>query len=194
MRQPEFILYTGPMFASKTTKLLSTLDRFKRKNLEVVAFKPSADIRFSVAHIMTHNGASIQAQSLQDGMDLEHFLATKLRQGHLIDVIGVDEAFMIPNIGRVLVDWYRKGTTIVVSSIQMSAALEPFPEIAHIMPWATHIEVCSSICGECDQDAYLTASRFEFIERANTPQLGGAELYSPLCHQHFTKLRERKNV
>lgn len=194
MRQPEFILYTGPMFASKTTRLLSTLDRFKRKNLEVVAFKPSIDVRFSLAHIMTHNGASVQALSVQDGIEIDSFVSARLRQGQHIDVIGVDEAFMIPNIANVLINLYRKGITVVVSSIQMSAALEPFPEIALMMPWATHIEVCSSICTECDQDAYLTASKFDFVERNRTPHLGGAELYMPLCHHHFSKLRERKHV
>ena len=188
MRQPEFILYTGPMFASKTTKLISALERFKRKGLNVLAFKPSLDTRFSVAQIVTHNGASLHANCISHGMELNSFVNQKIRDGQKIDVIGVDEAFMIPEIGRSLVDWYRRGITIVVSSIQMSASLEPFAEISYMMPWATQIDVSAAICTECDQDAYLTAARFDIID-AEKPCLGGAELYIPLCHTHLSKLR-----
>ena len=39
-REPEFRIYTGPMFGSKTTKMLTVLERASYQNKKVIAFKP----------------------------------------------------------------------------------------------------------------------------------------------------------
>ena len=46
-RIPEFIIFTGPMFGSKTTRLLAAVDRFRYQNRNVIAFKPKLDERYS---------------------------------------------------------------------------------------------------------------------------------------------------
>ena len=56
------------------------------------------------------------------------------------DVVAVDEAFMISGISDVLIWLYQRGITVVVSSLDMSAACNPFDELQKMMPWATKIE------------------------------------------------------
>ena len=36
-RIPEFIIFTGPMFGSKTTRMLAIIDRYRYQNRNVVA-------------------------------------------------------------------------------------------------------------------------------------------------------------
>lgn len=58
------------------------------------------------------------------------------------DVVAVDEAFMIPGASWVLIDLFKKGKTIVVSSLDLSATGKAFDEVEAMFPWATHIEKC----------------------------------------------------
>ena len=35
---PEFVIFTGPMFGGKTTKLLSAIERYKYQNREIYVY------------------------------------------------------------------------------------------------------------------------------------------------------------
>ena len=61
MSDPKFIIFTGPMFGSKTTRLLAAVDRYKHQNKKIVAFKPKMDNRYSNVEICTHSGGKLPA-------------------------------------------------------------------------------------------------------------------------------------
>ena len=69
MNTPEFIVYTGPMFGSKTTKLLASVDRYRYQNKSVQAFKPNIDDRYSQSEIVTHSGGKIPALLVNCGTE-----------------------------------------------------------------------------------------------------------------------------
>ncbi len=100
-----------------------------------------------------------------------------------IDIIAVDEAFMIPNIAKALIKLFQDGYTIITSSIQLSASSKVFEEIRDMMPWATKIEVCPAVCPVCGADAYYTHRKVKDIEEI---AVGGSELYEPRCWKHQT--------
>ena len=58
---PDFIIFVGPMFGSKTTRLLAAIDRYRYQKKNVVAFKPRMDDRYSSTEISTHSGGKIFA-------------------------------------------------------------------------------------------------------------------------------------
>ena len=90
MRDPEFIIFTGPMFGSKTTRMLAALERYSYQNKSVIAFKPRMDDRYSESEICTHSGLKFPAFIVASGSEiLEYVLKTDS------DVVAVDEAFMI---------------------------------------------------------------------------------------------------
>jgi thymidine kinase len=115
MKNPEFIVYTGPMFGSKTTRMLSVLERCSYQNRKVVAFKPKMDDRYSKGEICTHAGLKFPAINVSSGEEI-------LTESVGYDVVGVDEAFMIDECATALVELFKQGVTVVVSSIQMSAS------------------------------------------------------------------------
>jgi len=169
MKNPEFIIFTGPMFGSKTTKMLSVLERCSYQNKKVTAFKPKMDDRYSEGEICTHAGLRYSATNINSG---EEMLARSI--GY--DVIGVDEAFMIDGSAEALISLYRQGKTIVVSSIQMSASGNVFSEIKEILPWATKIEVCPAVCVKTGDNAYYTVRKIENLAEI---EVGGADMYEP---------------
>lgn len=177
-RIPEFIIFTGPMFGSKTTRLLACVDRFRYQNRKIVAFKPCIDERYSKSEIRTHNGGSIEAEAVKTGFDIFESVTSEDCD---IDVVAVDEAFMIPGAAQSLLDLFRLGYTIVVSSLQLSATGNVFEEIRDMMPWATKIEVCPAVCTVTGFDAFYTHKKFSNMKEIT---VGGSDLYEPRCWFH----------
>ena len=184
---PEFVIFTGPMFGSKTTKMLAIIDRYRYQNKKVAAFKPNQDDRYSSSFICTHNGGKIEALNVSSGEDILSVVNTMSKKP---DVIAVDEAFMIPRIAINLVQLFREGYTILVSSLQLSSSGSPFNEIRDMMPWATKIEICPAVCPVTGRDAYYTFRKVEGLEEIT---VGGAELYEPRCWEMHEYINTHKN-
>jgi thymidine kinase len=175
---PEFIIFTGPMFGSKTTYLLGAIDRYRYKNKNVVTFKPRLDDRYSMSKIVTHNGGAVDAHVIRSGNDINLFIQDYPAK---IDVVAVDEAFMIEGVSNVLIDLFRKGITVIVSSLDLSASCKPFAEITEILPWATKVKKCPAVCTMCDKDAFYTYKKVKNLDEIS---VGGADLYEPRCWYH----------
>jgi len=182
MIDPKFIVYTGPMYGSKTTKLLAMIDRFARQKKNVIAFKPKIDNRYADSYIQSHNGGKFTAYQVSNG----HELLNELKKQELnnkinYDVIAIDEAFMIDDCSDALIGLFCNGYTIIVSSIQLDAHFKPFTEIMKIMPYATQIEICPAVCPITGNDAYYTMAKFDYKEVT----VGGDILYEPRSWSAF---------
>lgn len=167
---PKLIVYTGPMFSSKTTHLLMKLDKYERKGYRVKAFKPQIDQRYLDNKICAHTGFNKESINIKNGDQL-------LIEAQNFDVIGIDELFMIPGAGKAAVDLYLQGKIVIVSSIQLSDQGEPFEEMAKVFPWATYIKVCSAICSVTKNKAYFTISNKNI--KNSKIHVGGKEIYEP---------------
>ena len=185
-RMPEFIIYTGPMFGAKTSRLLATIDRFTYQNRTVLAFKPKIDRRYSTSEIVTHNGVSIEAVAVSSGSDL---ISVVMSHPENPDVIAIDEAFMIDGCATAALDLFRAGKTIVVSSLQLSASGNVFTEVRDMMPWATKIDVCPAVCTVSGNDAYYTHKKVEDLAEIT---VGGSDLYEPRCWEHHRFMNNRE--
>jgi thymidine kinase len=185
-RMPEFIIFTGPMFGSKTSRLISAIDRYRYQNRKITAFKPKLDRRYSEVEITTHNGASLPAVTVGSGEDILNHIKSL---DYETSVVAVDEAFMIEGSAEALLTLFRLGKTIVVSSLQISAAGNVFTEIRDMMPWATKIEVCPAVCPITGYDAYYTHKKFKDIAEIT---VGGSELYEPRCWSHHPFMNQKE--
>jgi thymidine kinase len=184
---PEFIVFTGPMFGSKTTRMIAAIDRYRYQNRSVAAFKPSIDDRYSSSHISTHSGGRIPATCVKTGEDIIKSIQ-EIEED--VDVIAVDEAFMIAGSAKALIKLFREGHTIVISSLQLSASGKVFEEIRDMMPWATRISVCPAVCPVTGRDAYYTHRKVEGLEEI---AVGGSDLYEPRCWEMHTYVNGRES-
>ena len=188
---PQFIIYTGPMFGSKTTRLMSDIDRFLYKKRNVVAFKAKKDKRYTKEAISTHTGATFPAFCINHAEEILCYVDDNMCNSNT--VVAVDEAFMIQDIDSVLISLYRKGVNIIVSSIQLDANEIPFENIKNMLPWATKIEICPAVCTMCDQDAYFTEAMFDINNATAEERVGSFGMYEPRCSKHYTTFKEKEN-
>tara|TARA_Y100000592_G_scaffold101142_2_gene185951 strand:- start:6266 stop:6808 length:543 start_codon:yes stop_codon:yes gene_type:complete len=180
-------MFVGPMFGSKTTRLIAALERYKYQGKTISAFKPMIDNRYSTGEIVTHNGGRIKAQCIVSGVEIFESL-----EKSPAEVVAIDEAFMIENIGSTVISLYKSGLTVLISSLDLSSKAEPFKEIAKMMPWATKIVKCPSVCAQCEEDAYFTYRKFDDDREL---LIGGSEMYEPRCFKHYKKIVDKqKNI
>lgn len=176
----EFIIFTGPMFGGKTSRMFALLERAKYKKKSIKLFKPNIDTRYSNKAVVSHNGTRWESVNIDKAEDI-YIHAEKA------DVIAVDEAFMIQGIADVLVDLYKRlNKRIYVSSLQLSSEGRIFTEVAKMLPWATKIEVCPAVCF-CGEDAFYTVC---LTTKEEDVKVGGKEEYEPRCREHAECLRK----
>lgn len=169
------------MFSAKTINLLMAIEKCKYQGRHVIAFKPDIDDRYASDEIVSHTGWKCPAIRVSAGYDIYEILANS-SEAH--SVVAVDEMFMIKDCGDVLIDLYKLGMSVFVSTLDMSAKCKPFKEVAKILPWATKVEKCCSVCVVCGGNAQYTYKKYEDDEDL---QIGGSELYEPrcfACHPH----------
>jgi thymidine kinase len=167
---PVFRLFVGPMFGGKTTKMLAALERARYRKRRILLCKPKRDQRYSFGQVMSHTGISWDAHNVATGKEI-YDLAQE------VDIVAVDEAFMIPYSAEWLITLFRQGKSVYVSSIQLSASFEPLEEIQTMFPYATHVEVCPAVCPITGRDAYYTISK----QPVDPIQVGGSDIYEPRC-------------
>ena len=172
-RVREFVIFTGPMWSGKTTRLTAAVERHRIRRTEVLCFKPEIDGRYASSSIVTHSGSKMDAISVNNGEQIVYNVNERSP-----GVIAVDEAFMIEGCADALIEVFKKGVSVYVSSIELSANLKSFPEIEKMMPFATRIEKCSAVCVSCGEDAALTHRRVPSLEEIS---VGGADSYEPMC-------------
>ena len=101
MAKNEFIIFVGPMFGGKTTKLLSAVDRYKYQKRDIFAFKPQVDQRYAKEKIVTHWGGKLRADLVSDATEILESLVLNSVSLQDQPVIAVDEAFMLKDAGTV---------------------------------------------------------------------------------------------
>ena len=169
----EFVIYCGPMWSGKTTRLTAAVERHRIRQTEVLCFKPDIDGRYSTSSIVTHSGSRMSAIPVSKGEQIIQHVSENRPE-----VIAVDEAFMIEGCADALIEVFKRGVSVYVSSIELSANLNSFTEIEKMMPFATRVEKCTAVCASCGDDAALTHRRVPSLEEIS---VGGADTYEPMC-------------
>lgn len=172
-KSKEFVIFCGPMWSGKSTRLTAAVERHRIRQTDVVCFKPGRDDRYSDSNIVTHSGSKIGAINVISGAEILAYVEDRKPE-----VVAVDEAFMIEGSADALIEIFKKGTSVYVSSIELSANLKPFFEIERMMSFATRIEKCTAVCVSCGDDAALTHRRVPSDEEIS---VGGADSYEPRC-------------
>lgn len=175
MTTKEFVIYAGPMFSGKSTKLTGSVERHRIRKSKVICFKPALDGRYAHNAIVTHSGSKISAVPVSTGSQiLDETCCCEI----LPTAIAVDEAFMIDGCADALIEIFKRGVSVYVSSIELSANLNPFSEIERMMSYATRVEKCTAVCVSCGADAQLTNRKIPSLDEIS---VGGADTYEPVC-------------
>ncbi len=180
----EMILYTGPMFSSKTTKLLMQSDKRYYQKQKVIAFKSQLDDRYSTkGEIVSHNLGKIPAFLVATGNEIIENIANCDED---IDCVLIDELFLIKGSAMACLELYKKGYDVIIASIDLNYAGEPFEEVEKIMPYCTRIVKCKAVCPICGDDARYTHRK---TDDKSEILVGADDIYEPRCQLHFKYMK-----
>jgi thymidine kinase len=173
----------GPMFAGKSTRILSILSRYAALDTPVLVIKHVDDVRYSRNEIATHNNQRAPCIAVRDLDDvrLEDILRFK--------VLIVDEAQffqrLVPFVEWV-VDTHKKHLYLV--GLDGDSNRRSFQsDLLQCIPLADSVEKLTAFCRRC---ADGTPGLFTYRHSGPHDQqviVGGSELYSTLCRKCYLR-------
>ncbi|KAL0445453.1 UNVERIFIED_CONTAM: Thymidine kinase [Sesamum latifolium] len=156
-RPGEVHVIVGPMFAGKTTALLRRVMAEADTGRTVAMIKSSKDTRYAADAVVTHDGTKFPCWPLSDLLSFKHKLGADAY--HKLDVIGIDEAQFFGDLYDFCCEAADlDGKTVVVAGLDAR-------------------------CELCGRRAFFTLRK---TETTQTELIGGADVYMPVCRQHYT--------
>ncbi|XVE78336.1 hypothetical protein DITRI_Ditri13aG0136600 [Diplodiscus trichospermus] len=171
----------GPMFAGKTTSLLRRIKSEGSNGRNVAMIKSSKDTRYAIDSVVTHDGLKFPCWALPDLMSFRRKVGEDAYEK--LDVIGIDEAQFFED----LYDFCCKaadhdGKTVIVSGLDGDYLRRSFGSVLDIIPLADTVTKLTARCEVCGKKAFFT---FRKTGETETELIGGADVYMPVCRQHY---------
>lgn len=178
----EFIIYTGCMFAGKTTALIYEYEKAVEAGKSVVCLKPALDTRYANDAIVTHDGKRVEAIPVATLSDVKGLRA---------DVIIIDELQFYPiGITSRVKNWLRTGATVVVAGLDLDARGLPFENMERLLPYATDVFKLKADCAYCGDVATRSIKTAGDNSRID---LGNDDKYKAVCLNCFHE-KEREEL
>ena len=181
---PEFLMprrgwievVCGSMFSGKTEELLRRLKRAKFAKQKVEIFKPAIDLRYSEAHVISHDNNSILSTPVETSSSI------LLLTGD-VDVVGIDEAqFFDEGIVAVCNQLANMGLRVIVAGLDMDFRGVPFGSMPALMAIADDVSKEHAICVRCGNPGYVS---HRLTSDEKQVLLGEKDEYEPVCRHCF---------
>ncbi|KAI3498838.1 hypothetical protein L1887_34624 [Cichorium endivia] len=171
----------GPMFAGKTTALLHRIKSEGNNGRNIAMIKSSKDTRYAINSVVTHDGTKYPCWALPDLLSFKQKVGEEAYEK--LDVIGIDEAQFFDD----LYDFCCKaadhdGKTVIVAGLDGDYLRRNFGPVLDIVPLADSITKLTARCELCGKKAHFT---FRKTKETKTELIGGADMYMPVCRQHY---------
>lgn len=167
-------VYTGPMFAGKSTALLIDYNMVKGNK---ICFKPSKDDR---------DKNEIKARNVSQKIEsivIKRFEDIKKHIKEDTDYIFIDEIQFIEGDYNILTELSMKGITIICAGLSKTSEIKPFGLMSNILAIADEINVLKAICEDCGYEAGYTYR----LDKNNKSDIliGDKDKYIPLCYSCY---------
>ena len=180
----------GPMFAGKSTSILSAISRAKIFNWNYLLFTSFIDTRYdtSGSSIQTHDGLSIPAipcKNLQDILTHPGYDSANM--------IIIEEAQFFSglyNIVKHMLDIDNKH--ILVVGLDGDSERKPFGEVLNCISLATKVTRLTAYCRRCNSEGLGIkeapySANVKSCQKKDQILVGGSESYEPMCLIHYLK-------
>jgi thymidine kinase len=190
---PTIIVYSGPMFAGKSTRLIQSYLSSDVPAASKVVFKYAKDIRYSNnAEIVTHNRETIPCIMINTCSDINTYISKYTTTTDCkISEIYIDECQFLTDIGTWITEVKYEPTTyckIILAGLDLDAKGNYFTDAFNtVIDMADVNYALMAKCYICSENApYTKLLKVEDLTKMDTNILiGGAELYQPACKKHF---------
>lgn len=170
-------LIIGPMFAGKTTTLISKIEIYLLTGKKCVIIRAAVDTRTD--NVQTHRNLVYRGDVIKfENLNPDNPDVLKLLD---YDVIGFDEGhfFDAVDLGNLINELIKKDKVVFIAMLKSDNKRQPFPLLEKAVARANEIILLKAVCDICKQHTAIHTKRRNF----NTPDIfvGGSELYYPCC-------------
>ena len=172
----------GCMFSGKTEELIRRLNHVQIARQTLLAFTPRRDTRYLAGNLVSHNGVSIQAHTINSVSEMPDQI------GSDVQVVALDELHFLDDHPDAVVATMQqladRGLRVLVAGLDQDYRAQPFPAMARLMAIAEQVDKLFAICVKCG--AYATRSQ-RLIDGQPAPAdaptivVGGLDLYEARC-------------
>lgn len=142
----------GPMFSGKSEELIRRLRRAIIAKQQIAIFKPAIDHRYSIEHIRSHNGSSLEAMPVKDMQQVKTYI-----EQHPCEVVAFDELQFFPHeIIETICFLIDRGKRVICAGLDLDFRGIPFGPMPTLLALADEIIKLRSICTICGKDAHCT--------------------------------------
>lgn len=178
-------VFTGGMFAEKSTALIREGKRHLIAGRKVVFLKPANDDRYADDSVVTHDGTEHKAINIDVEYDYifdKYFFFVSPEENHEInssEIICIDEIQFFPEEFLKRIDsWIYRGKQVFVAGLDLDRFGEPFGIIPELMARAETVKKFHAVCGFCGNDAWVSLGT-ENLNNNNQVNVGNE--YVPAC-------------
>ena len=174
-------VYTGPMFAGKSTALLNEYNNIKDKE-SILCFKPSKDTRDFTLIKAREIKEKVEAIVINKFDKILDYIKSNTK--HII----IDEAQFINGNFNILNKLsIEKDIDIIIAGLSQTSEQKPFGTMPYILAISDNIIQLKAKC-ECGKNAIYTYC----LQKKNKDILIGDKEYKPLCRECLLKYRKEK--
>ena len=170
-------LFIGPMYASKTTRLVDIYKQCKFCNISVKVINHTIDNRYDDELLSTHDKVKIpclQAKNLSDVWNDE------LKNS---DVILINEGQFFSDLYEVVVEMLSCKKKIYICGLDGDFERKKFGTILDLIPLCDKVTKLTSLCSQCKDGTPGIFSMRLTNEKQQT--LVGSDNYIPVCRKCY---------
>ena len=176
-------LILGPMSSGKSSRLIQIIRKYKILNHSILVIKPVIDKRYSEnSEIVTHDKISekcVTCSTLSEIKDVDKY-----------QVIIIEEGQFFIDLYENVTEWC-KNKRVYVAGLNGGANKELFGNIYKLLPHVDEITLLKALCKICN-DGTLAVFTKKTVSNNNLIEIGGEELYTAVCRDHFKGERAKK--
>jgi len=189
-------LFIGPMYASKTTRLVEIYKQCKFCNISVTVINHTIDNRYDDELLSTHDKVKIpciKTERLSDvwtnSIDIEEDLNTsprvqdKFKVGKS-DVILINEGQFFEDLYEVVVEMLKRDKKVYICGLDGDFERKRFGTILDLIPLCDKVTKLTSLCSLCKNG---TPGIFSMRLTNETDQtVVGSDNYIPVCRKCYS--------
>lgn len=190
-------VFTGPMGASKTTRLLHELNHYSTPSKQRVLLVCHGEDDRNPEGVSTHLygdislkiplGKYVDVYKTKNLSDVP--LSYKGTDGEtkFYPIIGIDECQFFDNLVEFAKDnMLNPNLTLIFAGLSYDKENKEFGETSKLLPYATHFEKIPAVCSRCQFKNHLPAAYTYCYQKTDDQVLiGGLDLYEPRCAIHY---------
>jgi thymidine kinase len=188
----------GPMFASKTSQLLSSINNYitfnqihKKYHPKVLIINSKKDTRDELRQInnlTTHNKyKTYEFPSSVESRKVYNLSEISVDEIKKYDYLAVDEAQFFEDLKIFVDNCSSLDTYIHCSGLIADSEKKPFGQLYLLIPYADEVTQLKAFCTEC-RDWHKNAVFTKWVgekEKSKQTEVGASGKYIPVCGKHY---------